>query len=344
MCGSFAIPELPDTFPPLHSLDYLPTNLPRQSNTFIGREQEQQQVRELLANTALVTLIGAGGCGKTRLALQVAADMLDRYPDGVWLVELEAITDPGLVPQTMAVVLSLQEEQGRTMLQTLTENLRTKKLLLILDNCEHLIDACAVLAQTLVRTCPDLTLLATSREALNIPAKRSGVSPLCRCPISTVCFPAPERENAITRWFKMPSARCSSTTRAACFLARAQAQQPTFAVTAQNVRDVASLCRNLDGIPFALELAASRLRTMDIAQINARLSDRFRLLVGGSRTGAPPTANTAGAYRLVLWAADRNGKDRTASDLLIFRRVDTGGLRKDLRRFRPWIAGRWKIH
>src|SRR5581483_203316 len=161
-------PALPADFPPLRSLEAFSHNLPIQLTSFIGREKEMEQVRRLLSTTRLLTLTGAGGSGKTRLALQVAADVLDEYPDGVWLVELASLADPALVPQAVAAVFGIGEESGRPLLQTLTDYLRPKALLLALDNCEHLLPACAHLAEGLLRGCPYLRLLASSREGLGI--------------------------------------------------------------------------------------------------------------------------------------------------------------------------------
>ena len=161
-------PSLPAEFPPLKSLDYLPTNLPRQTTSFIGREREMAEVKTLLPSTPLLTLLGTGGAGKTRLALQVGADIVDNYKDGVWLVELAALSDPDLVPQTVASILGLREEPSRALLQTIQDYLRDRQLLLLLDNCEHLVDACVHLVGSLLKTCPRLTILATSRNPLGI--------------------------------------------------------------------------------------------------------------------------------------------------------------------------------
>src|SRR5207248_11504374 len=155
-------------FPPLRSLDYLPNNLPRQLTSFVGRAREIEEAKRLLEKTALLTLTGAGGCGKTRLALQVAADLLDEYPDGVWFAEFAPLTDPSLVPQTVSGALGLTEEPGKPVIQTLTEYLKPKKLLLLADNCEHLLDACASLAELLLRSCPYTRIIATSRESLGV--------------------------------------------------------------------------------------------------------------------------------------------------------------------------------
>jgi hypothetical protein len=161
-------PDLPTDFPPLRSLEAFAHNLPAQLTSFIGREREMAEVKQLLATTRLLTLTGSGGCGKTRLALQVAADLLEEYADGVRLVELAALDDPALVPQTVASALGVREEPGRPLTATLTDSLKPKALLLVLDNCEHLLTACAQLADALLRSCPSLRMLASSREGLGL--------------------------------------------------------------------------------------------------------------------------------------------------------------------------------
>ena len=166
-------PQLRFEFPALPSLETTPNNLPLQPTTFIGRDKELAEVRRLVATARLLTLTGAGGCGKTRLGLQLAADSLDRFPNGVWVVELAPLCDPGLVPRTAAMVLGLEERPGKAITATLVEHLKDKRLLLLLDNCEHLLGACAVLADFLVRQCPHLTIVASSREALGIAGEQT---------------------------------------------------------------------------------------------------------------------------------------------------------------------------
>ncbi|HZP83094.1 MAG TPA: tetratricopeptide repeat protein [Chthonomonadaceae bacterium] len=265
-------PALPADFPPLRSLEAFSHNLPIQLTSFIGREKEMEQVRRLLSTTRLLTLTGAGGSGKTRLALQVAADVLDEYPDGVWLVELASLADPALVPQAVAAVFGLGEESGRPLLQTLTDYLRPKALLLALDNCEHLLPACAHLAEGLLRGCPYLRLLASSREGLGIAGET-----LFRVP--TLSLPDPDQ--AVTE------AALGQYEAVRLFVERALAVAPSFALSPANAPAVAQVCRRLDGIPLAIELAAARVRAIPVEQIEARLDDRFRLLTGGSRTALP---------------------------------------------------------
>ncbi|MGH2352814.1 MAG: ATP-binding protein, partial [Chloroflexota bacterium] len=260
---------VPDTFPLLRSLDMLPHNLPLQLTSFVGRERELPAVRDLLAEHRLVTLTGPGGTGKTRLALQVAADVLPAYPDGVWLVALAALADPALVPHAVAQAVGVREEPGRPLLGTLADALRPKRLLLVLDNCEHLLDACAHLADALLRACPHLRVLATGREALGIAGETAWRVPSLGLPDAR----------------HLPPVEVLSQYEAVrLFIDRALAVQPGFRVTNQNALAVVQVCARLDGIPLAIELAAARVRVLPVEQLLVRLEDRFRLLSGGSRT------------------------------------------------------------
>jgi non-specific serine/threonine protein kinase len=247
-------------------------NLPHALSSLIGREQGQAAVRALLEAARLVTLTGAGGAGKTRLALAVAAGLADRYADGVWLVELAALPEPGLVPGAVARALGLREEPGRAMLDTLAAYLRERHLLLVLDNCEHLLDICAALASALLRACPHLRLLATSREALGLTGEH-----LYRVPSLSV--PDPRH---------LPAPELAGTYEAVrLFVARARERRSEFALSAQNARAVAQICARLDGMPLAIELAAARVGAMSVETIAARLDDRFALLTGGARDALP---------------------------------------------------------
>ncbi len=265
-------PQLRQEFPALRSLESTPNNLPKQATSFIGRERELAEARKLLENTRLLTLTGAGGIGKTRLALRVAAEMMDAYQDGVWLVELAALSDPSRVPQTVATVLGLREHAGKRLNSTLAEHLRSKQLLLVLDNAEHLAADCAKLADVFLRQCPHVVMLVTSREGLRVPGEQTYRVP-------SLSMPDPAR--AVT------GAEISQFESARLFIERAQLHVATFAVTDQIASALASICARLDGIPLAIELAAARVRSMSLGEINNRLDERFRLLTGGWSTALP---------------------------------------------------------
>jgi predicted ATPase len=279
-------PDLPAAFPPLMTLDRFRTNLPVQLTSFVGREQEIAEIKQLLASHRLVTLTGPGGTGKTRLALHVAAEVLETFPDGVWLIELAPLSDAALLPRAVASVLGPREEPRQPALATLTQFLRTRNLLLILDNCEHVLEACAQLADALLRECPNLRILASSREALGV----AGEAPY-RVP--SLRIPDPRRLSPIETLAHYEAVRL--------FVERGAAVLPGFMVTDANAPALAQVCARLDGIPLALELAAARVSVLRVEQIAARLDDRFRLLTGGSRT-AMPRQQTLRA--LIDWSYD----------------------------------------
>ncbi len=252
-------------------------NLPFQLTNFIGRERETSQVKELVATHRLVTLTGSGGVGKTRLALRVAADVLETFPDGVWLVDLALLSDPALVPQAVATALEIREAPGSPLLDTLADYVRGKRLLLILDNCEHLAEPVRRLAKTLVETAPNLRVLATSRESLGITGEVTWRVP---------SLPMPEGHSLEER---TPSASASimQFESLQLFADRAAAVLPTFAVTDANASEVGKICHQLDGIPLAIELAAARVKMLSPQQIATRLDRCFDLLTVGSRTALP---------------------------------------------------------
>jgi non-specific serine/threonine protein kinase len=229
------------------------------------------EVEKLLKKHRLLTLTGPGGSGKTRLALAVAREVLDGYEDGAWLVELAPLSDPELVPQAVASVLMVREAPGRSLLETLAEHLRSKTALLVLDNCEHLVGASASLAEALLRRCPDLSILATSREALGVEGETLFVVP----PLS---LPDPRHLPALDG--------LSDYEAVYLFAERARAVRPGFEITEENAVSVAKVCHRLDGMPLAIELAAARARALSVEQISSRLDDAFRLLTGGSRTAS----------------------------------------------------------
>ena len=262
-------PDLPAEFEPLRSLDALPNNLPLQLTSFVGREREVRDIRIVFADTRLLTLIGSGGCGKTRLALQVAADLVDEYPDGVWWVELAPVTDHGLVAGAAAIALRVKEVSGQPLVDTLVHHLRERRTLVVMDNCEHLIGACASLVDTLVRACPGVSVLATSREPLGVQAETPWRVPSLTLPDEA----SPPRVEAMTQYEAVR-----------LFVERAVKARPNFIVTNENAPAVAQICHRLDGIPLAIELAAARVRMLTPEQIAEGLQNRFRLLTGGART------------------------------------------------------------
>ena len=268
-------PGLRSDFPPISSLATYAHNLPVQLTSFVGREREMAEVKRLLSTTRLLTLTGPGGTGKTRLALQAAADLLDRYAGGAWLVELATLSDPSLIGQAVAAALCIQEQPGRSLDEVLIDYLRYKRLLLLLDNCEHLVEACARLADRLLRACPDLTILVSGREALSIAGEVTFQVPSLRVP------PVPDPADP------PPASAMLAYEATRLFVERAQAARPDFRLTDANAPAVAQICYRLDGIPLAIELAAARVKVLPPEQIAARLSDRFRLLTGGSRTALP---------------------------------------------------------
>ncbi|MDQ4104255.1 MAG: NB-ARC domain-containing protein, partial [Actinomycetota bacterium] len=265
-------PELPTGFPPLRSLDTLLNNLPSELTSFVGRRTELAQVGDLLEQARLLTLTGAGGCGKTRLALQVAADAIHRHPDGVWWAELARLEDPALLPAAVITAVRTSEAPGRPVLDTLVEHLRGRRTLVVLDNCEHLLAACAELADALLRACPSLTILATSRAPLGIPGEITWRVPSMSLPAE------PRRE---------PIEALRQSDAVALFIDRALQVHPNFAVTTTTAPTIAQICHDLDGIPLAIELAAARVRMLAPEQISQALTDRFHLLTGGARTVMP---------------------------------------------------------
>jgi predicted ATPase/transcriptional regulator with XRE-family HTH domain len=250
-----------------------PTNLRPHPTAFIGRGPDLAEIKQLLVHTQFVTLTGAGGCGKTRLAQRVSEDMRDQYVDGVWLVELATLTDAALLPGLIATTLAHQEQPGHPLLETLVAVLQTRRMLLILDNCEHLVEACASVAEHLHAVCPSLALLITSREALNVAGETVWqVAPLT--------VPARSLQ-------PVTAAQIRHTEAVQLFLARVRLLLPHFELTDQNALVIASICQQLDGLPLALELAAARMNLLSLEQLAERLEDRFHLLTAGRRTALP---------------------------------------------------------
>lgn len=247
-------------------------NLPGSLTSFVGREREKEEVERLLGTTRLLTLTGTGGCGKTRLALEVARDLAGAYQDGAWLAELASLTEPELVPQAVADTLRVHEQSRRSLTDTLADALREKDLLLILDNCEHMVDACAPLVETLLRACSRLRILATSREAL-------GAAGEVIWRVRPLSGPTPYPRPAVEELEGYESVRL--------FVERARYRNPIFILDRHNAGSIAEICRKLDGIPLAIELAAARVGTLAMGQISSRLEDSLRLLTGSGRTSTP---------------------------------------------------------
>ncbi|HET6277013.1 MAG TPA: adenylate/guanylate cyclase domain-containing protein [Candidatus Cybelea sp.] len=265
------VPDLRDTFPPLLSLGSLPNNLPRQVTALIGREEVLAEIESLVQGHPLVTLVGTGGVGKTRLALQTGADLLDGSADGAWFVELAPLSDPALIVNTIAATFGLREQANRSFLDVLLQYLRPRRLLLILDNCEHLIEAVAKIADAILRAAPQVRMLATSREPLRIAAEHVYRVPSLAVP----------PDNPLT------SDEALQHGAIALFAERARASDGKFMLSDETAPIVADICRRLDGIALAIELAAARVRMLPPRQLAQKLDERFRVLTGGSRSALP---------------------------------------------------------
>ncbi len=273
LAGRFGVSVTsPGNGPAVRSRDERRHNLPVSRTSFVGREREMLEVRRLLSMTGLLTLTGAGGCGKTRLALEVARELVGAYPDGVWLVELGPVSEDALVPQAVAGALGVREQPGRPLASALVDASKGKEMLLVLDNCEHLVDACARLVEKLLLTCPGLRVLATSREALNISEETTWLVP-------SLSTPDPHRQPTLGELEGYGSARL--------FVERARRRRTGFVASPRNAGAVADVCRMLDGMPLAIELAAARVGVLSVQQISERLADPLKLLTGGARTADP---------------------------------------------------------
>ena len=261
-------PSLRESFPPLRDLEATPNNLPQSATSFVGRMRELATIDEMLGHARHVTLTGFGGIGKTRLALQAAATRLDAFPDGVWLVELDTVADGAHVPQAIAAVLGLRDEPGHSLVDALVSYLQSLEVLIVLDNCEHVLAAAADLCTRVLRSTSRVRILATSRE----PLRTAGESVY---PVSALALPATRMKSSVDELLAYEAVRL--------FADRAASVNPAFAITAKNASSVESICRQLSGIPLAIELAAARARGMSVEDIEARLTDHFRLLTHGDR-------------------------------------------------------------
>jgi predicted ATPase/DNA-binding XRE family transcriptional regulator/tetratricopeptide (TPR) repeat protein len=245
------------------------SNLPVSPTSFIGRDKEKNEIAFLSERSPLVTILGAAGIGKTRLSLQVAQSQAASYPEGAWLIELAPIRDPLLLPRIVATAIGLRDEPQRPVIDMLCDYLHGKRLLIVLDNCEHLVDACAKLADRILSTAPSVRILASSREALNIPGEVTYLIP----PLE---IPEIDMVSSLDSACQVEAVRL--------FIDRAAAALPSFHASDENIASIVRICRHLDGIPLALELAAAKVRVLSVEQLAERLEDRFRLLTGGSRT------------------------------------------------------------
>ena len=293
------IAGLPSTFATLKTLDVFPNNLPVQLTSFVGRENEIAELKKELEEHRLVTLTGSGGTGKTRLSLQVAADLLEKFDHGVWFVELAPLTDPDLIPQTILSAIGIIAQPNKTPLDILKEYLHEKKALIVLDNCEHLVSASAQMTDTLLNAAPGLKVLASSREALGVKGELS-------YPVPSLALPDVKHLPTIEQLSQYEAVRL--------FIDRALLVSPHFDVDKDNAPFIAQICYRLDGIPLAIELATARIKMMSIEQISQRLADRFRLLTGGART-ALPRQQTLRA--LIDWSYDI----LTENERLLLRRL-----------------------
>jgi predicted ATPase/class 3 adenylate cyclase len=264
-------PGLQREFPPPRTTDAPRNNLQIEVTSFVGREREIEAASAILQRSALLTLTGPGGVGKTRIGLRLARTLLEQFEDGAWVVECGNMADADFLLPSVASTIGLTEANRPSLLGSLVEHLKGKRLLLVLDDCDPVLSECAALAEAIMRACSAVRIVVTSREAL-------GVSGEAILPIASLTIP--EMEGSITPADLEASESCR------LFVERARAVQPSFAVTLQNARSVAQVCRRLDGIPLAIELAAARVRALPVEQIASRLDDRFRLLTGGSRSAA----------------------------------------------------------
>lgn len=264
--------ELTSDFPPLKTLDARPNNLPVQLTNFIGRENELTEIKELLKTSRLTTLLGPGGTGKTRLSIQAGADVIDEFVNGVWFIEFASLIDPSLILYETASALGLKEDGGRNISGVLIDYLKQKELLLIFDNCEHLISECAKLFQSLLTSCPKLRIIASSRESLKIPGEKVFPVPVLSIPAKSEFHTADS-----VKGFEAVQ----------LFTDRACSVRQDFKISNENASAVVQLCHRLDGIPLALELAAARIKVMTVEKILENISNRFRLLTDGNRTALP---------------------------------------------------------
>ena len=265
------VPGLPHEFPPLRTTEHRPTNLPRQPTALIGRDAELERLRALLSQNQLVTVTGTGGVGKTRITLEAGTRLLDRFPDGAWLVELAAISDAALVPGAVTTALDIDTSSAKTPLEAMVSRLKSQDLLLLLDNCEHVIDAVAAMVEALIAAAPKVRVLISSQEPLGIAGEQIFRLPSLAVPKET----------------QVRSEEALQSGAVALFTERAKAADPRFSLDDRNASTVAAICRRLDGIPLAIEMAAARAPMLGVDRLAQKLDERFRVLTGGRRTALP---------------------------------------------------------
>jgi len=291
-------PELVHEFPPLRSIDSQPNNLPRQLTTFVGRQREIGEAKRVLTSAPLLTLTGTGGVGKTRLAIEIAGELIDEFQEGIWFVDLGPLTDPAFIAPAIASAVGVMHAPGQEILDTVMGHLRGRRVLLVLDNCEHLLETAARTVDALIRGCGLLRVVATSREGLAIAGETV-------FPVPSLSVPDPATATA----GELPQYEGVRL-----FVERAIAAAPGFRITDRNASAIAQICRRLDGIPLALELAAARVRALPVEQIATRLDDRFRLLTGSGRFTVPRHQTLR---QTIDWSHDLLADDERA----VFRRL-----------------------
>lgn len=284
-------PRLSRDFPPLRSVDGYPNNLPAAVSSFVGRASDIASTVDQLETTRLLSLTGAGGSGKTRLALQVAAELLPRFADGIWFIDLAGLSEPGLVPQQVATTLHIPEKAGRAWIDVLVEYVAQRSLLLVLDNCEHLLESVASVVDVLLQAAPDLKVLTTTREPLNLSGEVARRVPTMQIPTEVDGLTLDE---------------LLGYEAVQLFVVRALAARNDLEFSNADSSAIAEICRRLDGLPLALELAAARVRALSVAEIASNLGDRFALLSGGSRTALPRHRTLEGT---VAWSYELLGID-----------------------------------
>ncbi|MBV9233021.1 MAG: adenylate/guanylate cyclase domain-containing protein, partial [Candidatus Eremiobacteraeota bacterium] len=282
------VPELQNDFPPLRSLGLFPNNLPLETTSFVGREREIGDVAALIGKHRVVSIVGSGGVGKTRVSLHVAARILEQYRDGAWFIELAPLREGSFIAEAIAAALNVRLPGNADPLTGLIAALRPLRLLLVLDNCEHLVNDAAAVASAIVRGCPDVRVLATSRQGLAIQDEAIYRMPSLR-------FPSESEAVELT------AAAAHDYSAIDLFVARAESADPRFELSDQNAPIVAEICRRLDGIALAIELAAARVKILSPPQLRRRLDERFRLLTGGKRDVLPRQQTL---HALISWSYD----------------------------------------